>query len=231
MSQGPAFYARGGGLLGDLLTLLHPPYTLWHLSHVAIGASLAPQLEWVTLGGTLLAFFFGLGVGAHAFDEVKGRPLRTSLGDGALWALGVGGMLAAAAVAVVGMAVISPWVLAWAAAGILIATGYALEWSKLLHSDWGFAVSWGAFPVLVGYWAQTQQMSAAALLLAAAATVIARGQRALSTSARRLRRRPDTWPSVPSALAPELLTTWEGPLRLLSWAMPLLAAGLLARHL
>ena len=41
----PAFYALAQGGWRDYVTLLHLPYTLWHLSYVAIGAALAPELE------------------------------------------------------------------------------------------------------------------------------------------------------------------------------------------
>jgi len=44
--------------------LLHPPYTLWHLSYAALGAGLAPVLDWWRLGLTLLVFFAGTGVAA-----------------------------------------------------------------------------------------------------------------------------------------------------------------------
>jgi hypothetical protein len=37
----PAFYALARGGWRDYVTLLHPPYTLWHLSYVAIGAAIA----------------------------------------------------------------------------------------------------------------------------------------------------------------------------------------------
>ena len=37
----PAFYALRGGGWRDLVTLLHPPYTAWHLSYVALGAAAA----------------------------------------------------------------------------------------------------------------------------------------------------------------------------------------------
>ena len=36
----PAFYALQPGGWRDYVTLLHPPYTAWHLSYVAIGAAL-----------------------------------------------------------------------------------------------------------------------------------------------------------------------------------------------
>src|SRR5579884_3943747 len=65
----PAYYARRGRL-ADWWTLLHPPYTAWHLAFVVIGASLAPRPSVSTLVGTLLAFFLAVGVAAHALDEL-----------------------------------------------------------------------------------------------------------------------------------------------------------------
>ena len=44
-AERPAFYALASGGWRDLVTLLHPPYTAWHLSYVAIGAAMAPRLH------------------------------------------------------------------------------------------------------------------------------------------------------------------------------------------
>src|SRR5450759_2534553 len=41
-SLAPAFYAARGGGWRDYWTLLHPPYTAWHLSYVLLGAALSP---------------------------------------------------------------------------------------------------------------------------------------------------------------------------------------------
>lgn len=224
-APGRAFYARRGSPVSDLVTILHLPYTAWHLSYVVIGAALAPDLDWVRLAGTVAAFFFGLGVAAHALDEVQDRPLATSLPDGTLWVLGIGGMAGAAAVAVAGAFVISGWVLVWAAAGIALACAYSLEWSRLIHNYLGFALAWGAFPLLAGYWAQSESVTVTALAGAAVATVMSMVQRSLSNSAKLLRRHPT--PELTAAERDRLLTTWETPLRLLSLAMPLLAATLL----
>jgi hypothetical protein len=234
----PAYYARTGSPGRDLLALLHPPYTMWHLSYVAMGAAIAPQLDWIHLGGTVLAFLFGMGIGAHALDELHDRPLGTTLSRGALLALAVGGMSAAAALAVAGALVISPWVAVWGTAGVLLAIGYPLEVPGWLHTDLGFGLSWGGFPVLVGYWAQTQRLSAPAVVLAAVATLISMAQRFLSTPARFVRRRTDeAGASFNLGTQREqwsqdrLLDTWERPLKLLGWAMTLLALALLALHL
>lgn len=220
------------------MALLHPPYTLWHLSYVAMGAGLAPEIDWLILAGTLLAFLFGLGLAAHALDELNGRPLGTDLSKRALEGLAVVGLIVAAALAVAGAVLLSPWVLAWAAVGLALAVGYPLEVPGWLHSYWGFAIAWGAFPVLVGYWAQTESLTLAAILLAAMAAVVAAAQRSLSTPARFVRRQTE---DAVATFEPRgdhdnwgqdrLLETWEGPLRLLGWSMTLLALALLALHL
>ncbi len=235
MSAPPAWYARRGGTGADLVTLLHVPYTLWHLGYVAIGAALAPTLDWRVLGGTLLAFAIGLGVSAHALDELKGRPLGTSLGDRALLGLAIGGFVAVAALAVIGAAEVSPWILLWAGAGIVLSSAYCLEWVPALHTVVGFGLAWGAFPMLAGYWAQATSLSVAALLAAAAAVLLSMTQRTLSTPARFVRRRTDHAsvdfdPGTPGWDGDELLTTWERPLKLLGAAVVVLAAAMLAAH-
>jgi len=203
-----------------------------------MGAATAPHLDWLYLGGTLLAFLFGMGIGAHALDELHDRPLGTTLSRGALLALAVGGLSAGAALAVAGALVISPWVAAWGTAGILLAIGYTLEVPGWLHTVPGFGLAWGAFPVLVGHWAQTQNLSASALALAVFAILTSMTQRFLSTPARFVRRRTnDAGASFDLGGQREhwsqdrLLDTWERPLKLLGWAMPLLAVTLLGLHL
>src|SRR5438034_7008426 len=96
----PAFYALAPGGWRDYVTLLHPPYTLWHLSYVAIGAALAPHMKWALLGWTTLAFFLAMGVGAHALDELNGRPLRTGIPGAVLLALAVASIAAACGIGI-----------------------------------------------------------------------------------------------------------------------------------
>ncbi|HKZ21490.1 MAG TPA: hypothetical protein VJQ57_15450 [Acidimicrobiia bacterium] len=196
---------------------------------------MAPVVDGVVLAGTLLAFLFGLGLGAHALDELHGRPLRTSLGPRTLLALGIAGMAGAMAVAVAGVFAISSWVIAWAIAGIALAIGYAFERPRPLHTPLGFGLAWGAFPTLVGYWAQAQTIGSGALLMAAATTLLSMTQRALSTPARNLRRTVDFAEMVLERrdaterwTEGEILETWEVPLKLLTAAVITFALGLLA---
>jgi hypothetical protein len=185
----PAFYAvgRGTGGLGDWITLLHPPYTLWHLSYVVIGAAVMPHLVLWRLGGALAAFFLAVGIGAHALDELHGRPLGTGIDTTTLTltaALSIGAAM------VMGL-VYGGWrLLPFVIAGGILVTGYNLElFGGVLHSDLWFAAAWGAFPVLVGAYAQHWTLSLAAGAAAVAAFFLSLGQRALSTPARTLRRR------------------------------------------
>lgn len=184
-----AFYAvgRGTGGLGDWVTLLHPPYTLWHLSYVAFGAAVMPPLVLWRLGGTLVAFFLAVGIGAHALDELHGRPLGTGIDGTLLWATAVVSITTAMVLGLVeGGWRLLPFVLI---GGVLV-YGYNLElFGGRLHSDIWFALAWGAFPVLVGAYAQHWTLSLAAGVAAVAAFFLSLGQRALSTPARTLRRR------------------------------------------
>ena len=99
----PAYYAASPGGWRDWWTLLHPPYTAWHLSYVVIGASLAPKVDATRLVATLLAFFAAVGLSAHALDELHGRPLRTRIPSAALVAVTVMGLLVAVALGVAGV--------------------------------------------------------------------------------------------------------------------------------
>jgi hypothetical protein len=184
-----AFYAvgRGTGGPGDWVTLLHPPYTLWHLSYVAIGAAVMPPLVLWRLVGTLVAFFLAVGIGAHALDELHGRPLGTGISTTLLVVTAVAAITAAM---VLGL-VYGGWkLLPFVIAGGVLVYGYNLEvFGGILHSDIWFAVAWGAFPVLVGAYAQHLTLSIAAAVAAVAAFFLSLGQRALSTPARMLRRR------------------------------------------
>src|ERR1700716_4661275 len=96
--RGPAFYALRRGGWRDLVTLLHPPYTAWHLSYVALGAAAAPRLHLDRLLWALAAFGLAVGVAAHALDELHDRPLGTRFSDRALTAMAATSLLAALAV-------------------------------------------------------------------------------------------------------------------------------------
>jgi hypothetical protein len=186
----PSFYALAPGGWRDYVTLLHPPYTAWHLSFVVIGAALAPELEPSRLLPTLAAFFLALGIGAHALDELNGRPLRTQIPDPVLVALAVASIVGAVAVGIAGAVLVDPWIGAFVAAGAFIVVAYNLELAGgRFHGDAWFALAWGAFPLVTGYFAATGRLDAVALAGALFAFGLSRAQRLLSTPVRDVRRR------------------------------------------
>ena len=237
----PAYYATSArGWRRDVWALLHPPYTAWHLSYVLIGAGLAPVLKPQNLIATLLAFFVAVGISAHALDELRGRPLQTTIPSWVLWSSAVAGLALAVGVGLVGVAVLGPGLLPFIAAGVLFVFAYNLELlGGRLHGDFWFAISWGAFPVLTAFFAQTGRLSVGAVVAAAAAYALSFGQRALSTPARLVRRRAQsvigtmTFADGTHAKVDEatLLRPLEVALRAFSWGVGLLGLGLVAAKL
>lgn len=239
----PAFYARRGTAGSDWWTLLHPPYTVWHLSYVVLGAAIAPGRDWVALGSSVLAFFLAVGLAAHALDELHGRPLRTRIRPSTLRAVATLALAGAVGLGIIGAFFWGEpnWALVAAMpVGMLLVIGYNLElFDGALHTDHVFAWGWGGFPVVVGYVAQSSPQSSTLLVAVTAATLAAVGtsyaQRILSTPARRLRRHTA---SVSGSLTTvdgarirldrtTLLTPLEGALRALSWAIPMAAIAVL----
>jgi hypothetical protein len=235
-----AFYAAGPGRWRDWWTILHPPYTAWHLSYVVIGACLAPHVDAVRLVATLLAFFFAVGISAHALDELCGRPLGTAIPAAALKAATGAGLLAAMALGGAGIARVGAVLVPFLVVGPFLVVAYNAElFGGLVHTDAGFAAAWGAFPVLTAYVAQAGRIDGVAVLAAAAAFALSVAQRALSTPARLLRRRAEdvegvvTWRAGGTAPVDRaaLLQPLERALRALAWGLMALAAAMAVARL
>jgi hypothetical protein len=185
----PAFYALAPGGWRDYVTLLHPPYTLWHLSYVAIGAALAPDWRPVRLAAALAAFFLAVGIGAHALDERHGHPLETRIPDRALAGLAVTSIGGAVGIGIAGAVAFDLLLLVFVGVGAFIVCAYNLElFGGRFHNDLAFALAWGSFPLLTAYFAAAERVRWEAVLAATFAGLSSYAQRALSTPVRRLRR-------------------------------------------
>jgi len=236
----PAFYALAPGGWRDYVTLLHPPYTLWHLSYVAVGACLAPQVHQGRLAATAAAFFLAMGIGAHALDELMGRPLQTRIPDATLVALAIVSIGAGVAIGIAAAVAWNLWLLAFVAVGGFIVVVYNLElFGGRFHNNLAFALSWGAFPLLTAYFASAERITWAALLAATFAALTSGAQRVLSTPVRLVRRRVtavsgtlELSDGTVEQLDPDRLKAApETALRLLAAAMVALAGALLVLRL
>lgn len=243
--SGVAWYdVKGGGMLRDVIVLLHPPYTLWHLSYVPIGAALAPRLDWGTLGWTVLAFFLAMGIGGHCLDELNGRPLRTKIPTPVL---GITAVLSVAGAVAIGVFVglqETLWLIPCIIFGGFIVYAYNLEWGKgFFHHDFWFAFAWGSFPALTAYVAQAHTITPEIVIIAFFALMYSWAQRALSLHARFWRRKvfalqgryvlngdPVAKPATPISKE-DVIRPAEVGLKLLNWGVIAAAGGLLVLHI
>jgi tRNA threonylcarbamoyladenosine modification (KEOPS) complex Pcc1 subunit len=240
VTERPAFYALRGGGWRDYVSLLHPPYTLWHLSYVALGWAAAPTAHTDRLWWALAAFFLAVGIGAHALDELNGRPLNTRIPTPILVMLALGSIALAGLIGIAAAERTSWWLLAFVALGCFIVCAYNLEWfGSRFHTDAWFALAWGAFPALTASYANALSIRAEGILVAAACFALSAAQRTLSTPVRDLRRRISrvegslerTDGTIEPIDASTLRAPAETALRWLSLAMPLLAAGAVVARL
>ncbi len=228
----PAYYALAPGSWRDYVTVLHLPYTLWHLSYVAIGAALSPTLHLDRLGVLMLAFFLAVGVGAHALDEYKGRPLRTQIPDRVLIAAAMVSIGTAVALGVIGSIVVDPWILVFTGIGGFIVIAYNLElYGGWFHTDFWFAAAWGSFPMITAYWANAGSITLAAGAVAGLCYLATAAQRVLSSKARRLRRQGRLGWTEPALDSPHdvkvALMSPERRLKALNLIVVLVATGTL----
>ena len=239
--DGPAYYATGAHTRWrDVRAILHPPYTAWHLSYVVIGSVIGPRINWNILAATVVAFFLAVGVAAHALDELSGRPLDTHLPRPLLLAAAIAGLGGAALIGLAGLERLGPWLGLFIVVGVALVLAYNLElFGGFVHNDVGFALAWGAFPVLTAVFAQQRALPPSSWALALAAALLAAAQRSLSTPVRRLRRHAisvqgqlvlDSGDFVPIDRV-HLLLPLEHALRFLSWAMVSLALALVLARL
>jgi hypothetical protein len=238
--QRPAFYALRPGGWHDLVTVLHPPYTAWNLANVCFGAAAAAQIHTDRFIATLAAFFLAVGISAHTLDELNGRPLSTELSDRTLIVLASVSLAGAVGIGVASCIIVSATLIPFVLVGGFFVVAYNLElFGGRFHTDFWLAFAWAAFPALTSWWINTLSLASlqtdiAGLLVAAGCFGLVSVQRRLSTPVRRLRRktvsvtgeqRLEDGTVIPLTVA-ELAGPLDGSLRGLSWAVVVLAAGL-----
>ena len=219
----------------DWWTVLHPPYTMLHLSLVTIGACLQGPVSFWRLVASVAAFFLAVGIGAHSLDELHGRPLHTTLPTWQLTFAAVASLTGALVLGAVGIRVLGGWFAIFIFVGITIAVGYNLElFQGRLHTRTVVVLGWGAFPILTAFYAQHRSLSLAAVLASGFGALITLAQQQLSTPARDLRRRVTsvegvlrrTDGSATQLNAAYILNPLEDALKTICRAGPLLALAL-----
>ena len=236
----PAFYALSPGAWRDYVTLLHLPYTVWHLSYGVLGAAAAPILHLDRVAWSLLAFFLSVGLAAHALDEYHGRPLKSGISNGRLLAIAAISLVGALLIGAYASLTIGMWMVPFVLFGGLIVPAYNLEWTGgRFHSDIAFGLAWGAFPALVGYWANAERLDLQAFLVSGACFALSLAQRTLSSRVKIVRRNVSSVSGriefedgrTEDITASFLLAAPENALKLTGTAVALFASGMLLARL
>jgi hypothetical protein len=236
----PSWYALAPGGWRDYVTLLHPPYTAWHVSYVVIGGCLASSVAWGRLGAAVAAFTLAVGVGAHALDELRGRPLGTRIPDVILVGLAAASIGIACSIGLLGAASFRAWLALLVPVGVFLVLAYNLELAGgRFHTDLWFGLAWGGFPLLCGYAAVAGKLDVVAFLAAAFAVLLSLAQRTLSNHVRHVRRRVRAVRGeieladgeIEPLDAAKLIAPAEITLRLLAAAIVALALALVALRL
>jgi hypothetical protein len=143
--------------------LLFLPYTGMVLSFSVVGGMLADPVHWDRVVATVIIYFLGLGIGAHALDAAGSKEMKPwgeVLSERGLWIGALSSIAAAYLIAIYYMVLFVPllWIVAVLEGFFVFA--YNLEWfGGKFHKDLWFAFSWGFLPALAGYIMQTNEVT------------------------------------------------------------------------
>ena len=154
------WYSSEGSKLAEFWTILHLPYTFMSLSFLAIGFGIAGVHRWDVFAWIMVAYFLGLGIAAHAFDQLpnQGSSYVKYLTPWELMTIGTIAVGAAVIIGIDWMYELSAWHLLWIIplqTFFVVAYPYAKFAKGFFHNDVFFAFSFGFVPVMAGYYINT----------------------------------------------------------------------------
>jgi hypothetical protein len=178
--------------LRDFYNLMHLPYTGMVLSFVLIGAVVAPEVSFDRLLATMVAYFLGLGIAAHAFDQLepRGSHYIQKLTKSELVGLGVIGLAGAVAIGIYYVVTLTPYLLPFIGLSVFFAFAYPLPSrvaAGVFHNNFSFALSWGYLPFLTSYYVNSLAITPEALLIGLPLVLAAWTEIILSRTARKAR--------------------------------------------
>ncbi|MFH0904258.1 MAG: hypothetical protein V1854_03610 [Methanobacteriota archaeon] len=186
------WYAAEGSKLAEFWTILHLPYTAMSLSFLAVGFGIAGVQRWDVFALVMVAYFLGLGIAAHAFDQLPGQGSSyvKYLTPRELRSMGVAAVSAAVMIGVLLMVKLAAWHLLWIIplqTFFVVAYPYAKFAKGFFHNDIWFAVSFGYIPVMAGYYINTLTLNPEFVPWAAVAAIISMIEILLSRYVRKWR--------------------------------------------
>jgi len=179
--------------LHEFYNLLHLPYTFMCLSFLASGFFLSKEVNWIIFTGALVAYFFGLGIGAHSLDQTSktGSRYVKLLTRKELLIIGSLSLIIAILLGIYATIVFNLYLLPLL---IIIQGIFAVAYpigelfKGYLHNDTSFAIGFGFLPPVIGYYANTSEISIAVIVLALFCFTISYIEILLSRYVRRVRK-------------------------------------------
>ncbi|MEE9516832.1 MAG: hypothetical protein V3V52_06995 [Candidatus Adiutricales bacterium] len=210
--------------------LLFLPYTGMVLSFTVMGAMLAETIFWDRVAATVIVYFLGLGISAHALDALGGKetgPWGRTFTKFQLWSLAIMALVLAYALAVYYMIRFVPWVWPVAIVQGFFVFAYNLEWfGGKFHKDNWFAFSWGFLPVISGFMVQTNRLNIEAVVIGLAMAFFSLVEIKASRPYKELKKQSGVLPVEDI----NLINRYETMLKCLSFGVILLGLGLLIRR-
>ena len=158
------WYQSEGSKLAELRTILHLPYTLMNLGFLTLGFGMAGIQRWDVYAWIMLAYFLGLGIAAHSFDQLPGMGSSyvKHLLPKELWMIGLPALCGAVVIGVYWMIELCVWHLLW-----IIPLQSFFVWAYpnakfaggFFHNDEWFAASFGFIPVMAGFYINTLSLN------------------------------------------------------------------------
>jgi hypothetical protein len=179
--------------LADFYNILHLPYTAMVLSFVVAGTAAAPQVHLDRLVGAVVAYFLGLGIGAHALDQLEpgGSHYVGSLSRRELATMAALGEAAGVAIGMYYALTVTLWLVPLIALGLLFALAYPFP-SRLLggilHNNLSFSFAWGFLPFVTSYFVNSIELTPTSVVGGGLAALVAGAEVRLSRPARAARR-------------------------------------------
>ncbi len=186
------WYAAEGSKLAELWTILHLPYTAMSLSFLAIGFGISGVQRWDVFAWIMIAYFLGLGIAAHTFDQLPGQGSSyvKYLTPRELITIGLAAVSAAVMIGIYWMVELAAWHLLWIIplqTFFVVAYPYAKFAKGFFHNDISFAFSFGFVPVMAGYYINTLTLNPEFLPWAVVAALISGIEITLSRYVRKWR--------------------------------------------
>jgi hypothetical protein len=242
-----AWYARSGGKVRELYTIMHLPYTSMVLSYVLIGAAVSPSIHLSRLFLMLFAYFLGLGLSAHALNELHARHWGEKLTRHELEVLFLVPLIGAISIGAYGVLILYDTLRSLIAPLILlvfisIETFFLIAYNSdvakgRFHGTASFAFSWAALPVIISFYVNALTITLSAILVACAMAATAAIEITLSRWCKDFRRKNPTVElrfadrTKQDLEAPELVASPEKALKLIVVAVDLLSIGLIVHKL